>query len=492
MDTAIWDAKSEFEKYKNKEIFDCMLAEFLLSNGKTIASLEKTLEKYKVATIDELATKQKTLLQNLPKIQTLLTDIELPLIKVLWNMEKNGITLDINSLKKVGEEIESEILKIEKTLRKEMGEGLNLNSSLQIGNFLSEITKVPLKKTKTGRFATSESEISQHAEAFPIIKTLLKYRELSKLRSTYVESLISKIDKTGRIHTTYHQAAVNTGRLASTNPNLQNIPVNSVFGQKIKSCFIASPDKILISFDYSQQELRILAHLTGEDELIKAFKENKDVHKITASKIFNVEYADISKAQRMVGKTINFGIIYGMSSYGLSMSLKISNAEAQKFIDTFYTTYPKIRTFYDNYFKESIKNDFVETILGRRRYVFEYPSQKFINNNMRRVLLNYPIQGSAADLIKKAMVEIQKEILDSDPEILLLLQIHDDLVFEVKDPSASSGQADKFKEFITKVRKIMCNVYPLDVPIEVDVKIGKKWGDLLALSNNTKSELEKI
>jgi DNA polymerase I len=478
MISSVWDLKSQLKKYGDADgVFDCMIAEFLLSYGKNVSSQEQVLAKYKVHTLDGLAALQKEKLDQLPKIKSLYYDVELPLVKVLWQMEQNGITLDTECLKKVGEEITTEIQKTEEKIKKEIGFDINLNSSIQVGNYLAEKEGVPLKKTKTGRFATNESELSLHKDTFPIIQDLLKYRELTKLSSTYVMSLIDKIDTKSRVHTTYHQAAVNTGRLASTNPNLQNIPVTSVFGQKIKSCFIASPKKTLLSFDYSQQELRILAHLSDEDKLIKAFQEEKDVHKITASRIFKTHYDEVTKEQRMVGKTINFGIIYGMSSYGLSMSLQIPVDEAQKFIDAFYETYPKIKIFYDQYFKDALTNKYVETILGRRRDVFEYPGQKIIDNNTRRVLLNYPIQGSAADLIKKAMVQIQKDILNNNPDIQLLLQIHDDLVFEVPEDKKI------IRDLTEKVTSIMCMVYPLKVPIEVDVKIGCKWGELEKYSN---------
>ena len=256
--------------------------------------------------------------------------------------------------------------------------------------------------------------------------------------------------------------AVSTGRLSSSNPNLQNIPVSSQFGQKIKSCFVAGKGNIFLSFDYSQQELRILAHLTGEEKLIDAFTNNRDVHKITASQIFHVPYETVTKEQRVVGKTINFGIIYGMSSYGMSVGLTIPVDEAQGFIDTFYATYPKIQTYYENYLKQAKINGFVETMLGRRRYVFEYPQQKSIDNSMRRVLMNYPIQGTAADLMKKAMIDIDREVLSKEKEVKLLLQIHDDLVFEVPDDKA------KIEKLTQMIKKIMCEVYPLSVPIEKD------------------------
>lgn len=472
MEKVVWDLKSQVAKDKDANMFDCMVAEFLLSDGRYVSTLEEVLRKYDVTTIDELAAKQKERFLKLPKLYSLFTDIEMPLIPVLTQMEKEGITLDTECLKKVGEEINEAIIKTEDIIKKEVGFDINLNSSVQVGNYLSEKAMVPLKKTKTGRYATNENELTQYAEEFPIIKELLTYRELSKLRSTYVDSLIEKVDKKGRVHTSYNQVAVNTGRLSSSNPNLQNIPVTSDLGQKIKACFVASPGHIFVSFDYSQQELRVLAHLTGEEKLIKAFQEGRDVHKTTASQIFAVAYEKVTREQRSAAKTINFGIVYGMSKYGLSTALQIPEDIAEKFIDAFFTNYPKIKTYYDGYLNEGKKNKYVETMLGRRRYVFEYPGQKLIDNSMRRVLINFPIQGSAAELIKKAMVQIQKEILDKDDSVKLLLQIHDDLVFEMKDDKKDIA------ELVEKVRDIMCHVYPLAVPIEVDVKTGKTWGEM--------------
>ncbi len=469
MEKVLWDLKSQFETYQNEDVFDCMIAEFLLSDGRYIPSLETTLSRYKVKTLEELAEKQKEKLAELPKLADLYQNVELPLVKVLWHMEKIGICLDVAKLRQVGEEIEKAIIALEETIKKEVGFEINLNSSIQVGNFLAEKAGVPLAKTKTGRYATNENELQQFADQFPIIKQLLDYRELSKLRSTYVESLIQKIDDDGRVHTSYNQVAVSTGRLSSSNPNLQNIPVTSSFGQKIKSCFVASDGKVFLSFDYSQQELRILAHLTGEERLIEAFTKNEDVHKITASQLFHVPYDAVTKEQRMVGKTINFGIIYGMSSYGMSQGLTIPVDEAQGFIDTFYATYPKIQTYYENYLKQGRIDGYVETLLGRRRYVFEYPGQKFIDNFTRRVLMNYPIQGTAADLMKKAMNEINEKILSKDEEVKLLLQIHDDLVFEVPDSK------EKIDQLIPQIKEIMCSLYPLAVPIEVDEKMGKNW-----------------
>lgn len=475
---AVWDLKSHFPEYNDQDVYDVMIAEFLLSYGRFVHAEEDVLKKRKVGSLKELAELQQKKFEALPKLHQLFQEVELPLAKILWQMEQNGIQLDTKRLVEVGQELDKAIAALEETIRKEMGSDINLNSSVQLGNFLSEKAGVPLAKTKTGRFATNEQELSRYKDLYPIIGQLLAYRELAKLRSTYVNSLIDKVDKHGRIHTTYHQVAVNTGRLASTNPNMQNIPVTSEFGIKIKSCFVAPKGRVLLSFDYSQQELRILAHLTKEQKLVEAFQNQRDVHRITASKIFSVTYEEVTKKQRGAAKTINFGIIYGMSSFGLSSGLRIPVEEADKFIKAFYDTYPQIRAFYDEYLKKGKEDGYVETLLGRRRYVFEYPGQKFIDNNMRRVLINYPIQGSAADLMKKAMVKIQRDILDKDPSVKMLLQIHDDLVFEVDDPTNGSEQVEKLEATVEKIKEIMCTIYPLSVPMEVDVKKGKSWGEM--------------
>jgi len=469
---ALWDLKSQFNPLLKTDAFDCMIAEFLLSDGRFLHGEQVALTQYGVSTLDDLAEKQRDKFKEFEKLKNLFEQVEMPLASILWQMEKNGIVLDTVRLKIVGEEIETAIHKTAEKIKEEVGYEINLNSPIQIGNFLAEKAGVPLAKTKTGRFATNENEIAKFADQFPIIQDLLTHRELSKLRSTYVESLITKVDEEGRIHTTYNQVAVSTGRLSSSNPNMQNIPVTSEFGQKIKSCFMAPEGKTLISFDYSQQELRILAHLTGEEKLIQAFNEGRDVHKTTASLLFNIEYEQVTKDQRVVAKTINFGIIYGMSSYGMSQGLTIPVEEAQAFIDTFYATYPKIRSYYDSYIKQGQINGYVETLLGRRRYVFEYPGKKFIDNSMKRVLMNFPIQGTAADLMKMAMITLDKEILTKNNDIKMLLQIHDDLVFEVPN------NQEELPALIKKIKKIMCEVYPLVVPVEVDAKTGRRWGEM--------------
>ncbi len=466
----IWDSKTSKDFSAN---FDCYIAEALLSDGHSIGTQEETFKKYKVDNLLELARVQEQLLDKNSQLKKLFNKIEMPLAKVLFKMEQRGILLNTKQLKQVGKEIEGMILDLEEEINKQTGGGLNINSPIQLGHFLVEKVGVPLGKTKTGKYATNESELSLYNDQFAIISHILSYRELTKLRSTYVESLITKTDQNDRVHTTYNQVYVNTGRLASSNPNLQNIPVSSPIGLEIKSCFVASEGMNLVSFDYSQQELRVLAHLADEKELIKAFKNNQDVHTLTASKLFNISYEQVSKQQRAVGKTINFGIIYGMSSYGMSTGLHISEADAAQFIKNFYISYPSIKTYYDEYLKNAKLNGVVETLLGRRRYVFEFPGQKFISNNMRRVLMNYPVQGSAADLMKKAMVDVQEKILDIYPDVFLLLQIHDDLVFEIPEKDNH-----RMKKVINEIKDVLCCVYPLAVPLVVEVKTGKRWGEL--------------
>ncbi len=468
MKEPVWDSKSSHNFNTN---FDSFIAEALLSEGRSFGTLEETMLRYKVKTLIKLAEKQKERLKEYPKLVSLFYEIEMPLTKVLFLMEQKGILLDTLQLAKVGENIDHLLVSVQKQIDKVTGGDININSSLQLGNFLAEKEGVPLGRTKTGKYATNEGELSRFKNQFPIIAYLLTYRELMKLKSTYVESLIQKVDSSGRIHTTYNQVYVSTGRLSSASPNLQNIPVSSPIGLEIKSCFIASPGYVLVSFDYSQQELRVLAHLAREKALIQAFKENLDVHTLTASKLFRVPYEKVSKEQRMIGKTINFGIIYGMSSFGMSEGLHIPQEEAEQFITGFYESYPHIKTYYDNYLRNARIQGSAETMLGRRRYVFENPGRKFIDNSLRRVLMNYPIQGTAAELMKKGMVDVEKKILSKYSEVYLLLQIHDDLLFEIPDN-------EKRKEIISEIQKVLCSVYPLLVPMAVDIKVGKRWGDL--------------
>ena len=475
MKDVVWDLKNELHggrEFAVGEVYDARLAEFLLASGRSVGTLEQTMNRYGVATLEELSDKQQEIFKGMPELSSLYFDIELPLVFVLYQMEKNGIMLDTEELNGVGSRIERDTKEVEKEIRSEMGENINLNSSVQVGEYLATKLGVPLSRTKTGRYATSEAELVKHAKQFVVIQRLLKYRMLTKLSSTYVASLLSKVSGDGRIHTTYNQMYVSTGRLASSNPNLQNIPTTSEYGLAVKSSFVAPEGRVLVSFDYSQQELRILAHLSGEKTLIEAFNTGRDVHKTTASQIFSVEYEDVTPQMRATGKTINFGIIYGMGGFGLSESLGIDTSEADGFIAAFNRNYPLISAYYKEYLKNGSGAGYVTTMLGRRRYVFEGSGQKFIDNSTRRVLINYPIQGTAAELMKKAMVEVEREVLSKESETKLLLAIHDDLVFEMPNDSEYIARVCR------EIRRVMCNIYPLDVPIEVDVKVGENWGGM--------------
>lgn len=472
----VWDWKTTYNNEPPAEIFDCLIAEFLLNEGRSTPDLQKTLESYKTDTVEALGKKQQELLADLPKLDFFLKHLEIPLIPILISMENTGIELDCNLLKAVGVDIDHALVSIKDKIVHAVGTEINISSPAQMGAFLAEKEGVPLSKTKTGQYATNEQELLKYKDQFPLIETLLKYRELTKIKSTYIDSLITKVDEKSRIHTTYSTIGVNTGRLSSSNPNLQNIPVASEQGRKIKECFVASKGKILLSFDYSQQELRVLAHLSQEDKLIEAFNKNMDIHSLTAAQLFKVDYGDVTREQRYVAKTINFGIVYGMSSYGMSEGLQIPLVDAEKFIKEFYGTYPKIKSYYDTYLKNAQTHKYAETLMGRRRYVFAYPGQKFMDNATRRVLMNYPIQGSAAELTKMAMIKLQKEFLSKRSDVKLLLQIHDELVFEMDETSEAS-----LKETVRKIKEIMTDVYPLLVPVEAGVKVGKSWGGLTPL-----------
>lgn len=468
---AVWDAKSQTTRVTS-DLFDCMIAESLLSDGRYIPQLGAALLKYKVDTVEELAQKQMTILSQNPQLTYLFEQIEMPLVEVLSTMEKTGIKIDKECLKDVKQELQQALEELKREILEKVGYEINLSSPAQVGVYLAEKEQVPLPKTKSGQYATGELELLKFKNDFPIIEKILKFRELSKLLTTYTDTLSEKADEKGRIHTTYSQVSVNTGRLSSASPNLQNIPVGSEYGLKIKSCFVAEKGFTLLSFDYSQQELRILAHLTGEEKLIEAFNENRDVHKMTASQLFNTPYEKVTKKERSAAKTINFGIIYGMSSYGLSEGLQILVEEASKFINNFYANFPKIKVFYDTYMKNGWKDDVVTTLLGRRRFVKAFPQQKFLDNSTKRVLMNYPIQGTAAELMKLAMVKIFEKEVKNDKDIRLLLQIHDDLVFEIKD------DPDYIKAKAKNIREIMQTIHPLSVPVEVSIKIGEKWGEM--------------
>lgn len=471
MQKAVWDSKSERIIHLDN-IFDCMLAECILSSQHSVKKNE-TLAKYKVDSLEELQKKQQELFNGNPVLYKIYNSVELPLIPVLINMEERGITVDKEYLLNLQEEFITEKTLLEKSIQKDAGVSFNISSPMQLGNVLVEKFSVPLPKTKTGQYATSESILSTFSGQFTIIHKILIYREYAKLLSTYTQPLIDAIDVTGRVHTTYNQIGAVTGRMSSSNPNLQNIPVTTDAGKRIKQAFIAGKDSILISCDYSQQELRILAHMSGEETLIQAFAEGKDIHKVTAAKIFNKQYNEITREERSRAKTINFGLIYGMSSFGLSQSLGITPDAANTFMKAFFLEFPRVREYFENVKKTAFKNGYVETLLGRRKLVPKTFANYALKVAAEREVINFPIQGTAAECTKSAMILIHKHVLIGCKNLHMLLQVHDELVFEY-----CGNNSKELHKYILQIKQYMESALSLNVPLTIEVKTGSNWRNM--------------
>ncbi len=404
--------------------------------------------------------------------QSLFDDIEIPLLRVLADMELEGINLDSKFLKGLSKELEEDIKALESKIYVEAGEEFNIASPKQLGDILFEKLKLvdKPKKTKTGQYATSEDILSYLAKDNEIIQHILDYRGLTKLKSTYVDALPLQVEpSTGRVHTDYMQTVAATGRLASNNPNLQNIPIRTERGREVRKAFIPrNIDYTLLSADYSQIELRIIAALSEEENMINAFKHGEDIHASTASKVFNVPLNEVTREQRSNAKTVNFGIIYGVSAFGLSNQTDLSRSEAKELIDTYYATYPKLRSFVSEQVDFARGNGYVQTVLGRRRYLKDINSRNaVVRGAAERNAVNAPIQGSAADIIKIAMIHIHNKLKESDYKTKMLLQVHDELVFDVYKPELETIK--------TLVKTEMENAYKLSVPLVVDLGVGSNW-----------------
>ena len=398
--------------------------------------------------------------------------IEIPLLDVLTKMEIQGINIDINSLKKQSKKINKDLNDLKLEIYKKSGEEFNISSPKQMGIILFEKLKLSNKpkKTKTGQYSTSEETLLALSKENPIVSLILDWRSLEKLQNTYINALPEEINEiTKRIHTEYNQAVATTGRLSSNKPNLQNIPIRTNRGKKIREAFIPKNDNYyLMAADYSQIELRIIAALSNDEGMIKAFKNNEDIHKSTASKVFNVNINEVTSEQRNNAKTVNFGIIYGVSAFGLSQQTNLNRTEAKELIDLYYSSYPKLNDYINNQINFARDNGFVETILGRRRYLRNINSQNSIVRSAdERNAVNAPIQGSAADIIKLAMINIQNIIEKEKLKSKMLLQVHDELVFDVHK---------KELEFLkSMVKKEMENAYKLKIPLIVEIGIGNNW-----------------
>lgn len=404
----------------------------------------------------------------------LLDDIELPLIEVLADMEENGIILNPKILKKIEKDLALRLEKLSKDIYQQAGEEFNINSPKQLQTVLFDklaISTKNIKKTKTG-ISTADDELQKLSGEHEIISLIQNYRELNKLQSTYVLSLPNLINKkTGRIHTSFNQTITATGRLSSTEPNLQNIPTRTEEGQKIRSAFIAKDGCKLVSLDYSQIELRLAAHLSGDKKMIKSFKDKEDVHRATAAEINEVKLEDVTKKMRHEAKAINFGILYGQGPHGLAQNAGITYAKAQEFIAKYFEAYPKIRQMVDKSIDEAREKGYAITMFGRKRYLPDLVSNTVvIRRGAERMAINTPLQGTAADLIKIAMINIFKEIKDKPEEIHMLLQIHDELIFEIKK--------DKVEYWLPILKGLMENVITLKVPIIAEASIGDDWGEL--------------
>ncbi len=406
------------------------------------------------------------------KTVELFNDIEIPLLKVLADMELEGINLDTDFLKSLSEELDNDIRKLESKIYEEAGEEFNIASPKQLGEILFEKLKLvdKPKKTRTGQYSTAEDVLSYLAKDHQIIRDVLEFRGLTKLKSTYVDALPEQVEPgTGRVHTDYMQAVAATGRLSSNNPNLQNIPIRTERGRQVRKAFIPrDKDYSLLAADYSQIELRIIAALSEENNMIEAFKKGEDIHASTASKVFDVPIAEVTREQRGNAKTVNFGIIYGVSAFGLSNQTDLSRTEAKELIDTYYKTYPKLRDYISDQIDFAREHGYVQTVMGRRRYLKDINAgNAVVRGAAERNAVNAPIQGSAADIIKIAMINIHKKLEEGNFRSKMLLQVHDELVFDVYKPEL---------EDLQKVIKTeMEGAYELAVPLVVDLGLGNNW-----------------
>lgn len=405
------------------------------------------------------------------KLENIFYEIEIPLLKVLAKMELEGVSLDENWLAKESKDLENDLATLETKIFSLSGEEFNMNSPKQLGEVLFDKMKLDpkAKKTKTGQYATGEDILQKLSHENEIIKHILEYRTYQKLKSTYVDALPNQIDKKdNRVHTTFAQTVAATGRLSSINPNLQNIPIRTLRGQQIRGAFVSAEGKKIISADYSQIELRLIAEISGEKEMMKAFQNNEDIHASTAAKLFNIPLNEVTKLQRSQAKTVNFGIIYGVSAFGLSEQTGLSRAESKAMIESYYETYPQLKEYMKKQVEKARENGFVETLLGRRRHLKDINSGNFVvKGHAERNAVNAPIQGSAADIIKIAMINIDQKFAEKNLKTKMLLQVHDELVFEAPDDEVETA-----KEII---KNEMENAVKTEVPLLVEVGVGKNW-----------------
>lgn len=402
------------------------------------------------------------------KMDTLFRDIEMPLVFTLFDMEQNGIRVEADALKQYGDQLAGKIAELEKEIYEEAGETFNINSPKQLGVVLFENMELPGgRKTKTG-YSTAADVLEKLAPEHPVVAKILEYRQYTKLKSTYADGLANYIQDDGRIHGKFNQTITATGRISSTEPNLQNIPVRMELGRLIRKVFIPEEGYRFVDADYSQIELRVLAHCSGDEHLIQAYKEQSDIHRITASQVFHIPFDEVTPQQRRNAKAVNFGIVYGISSFGLSQDLSITRKEAAKYIDDYFATYPGIKTFLDHAVTHAKEEGYVVTLFGRRRPVPELSSSNFMQRSFgERVAMNSPIQGAAADIIKIAMIRVNQRLKDQKMKSRLVLQVHDELLIEAYEPELDEVQ--------NILKEEMEHAAELKVPLEIDMHTGDNW-----------------
>jgi DNA polymerase-1 len=383
-------------------------------------------------------------------------------------MEVRGIRVNKEALKEYGDNLQIGIDKLEKGIYELVGEVFNINSPKQLGVILFEKLRLPFgKKTKTG-YSTSADILERLEAEHPVVKMILEYRQLTKLKSTYADGLAVYIREDGRIHGRFHQTIAATGRISSTDPNLQNIPIRMELGRQIRKVFIPEEDYVFLDADYSQIELRVLAHMSGDERLINAYREAKDIHRITASEVFHIPFEEVTPAQRSSAKAVNFGIVYGISSFGLGQDLNITRKEAERYIEKYFETYPKVKAYLDRLVTDAREEGYSTTLFGRRRPIPELSASNFMVRSFgERVAMNSPIQGTAADIIKIAMIRVNRRLKEGKFKSRLILQIHDELLVEA------------YKDEVDEVGKIMVEemqgAAELSVVLEAEVKEGKNW-----------------
>ena len=409
---------------------------------------------------------------NTEGLMKLFNEVEMPLVPVLLTMERNGVGLDTGILKEMSKTLGEQIKELENKIYSQADGEFNINSPLQLGKVLFEKLHIPTTRGGKGKYSTEASVLEELRSAFPIVGDILEYRQLTKIKSTYIDTLPELVNPdTGRIHTSFNQARTSTGRLSSSDPNMQNIPVRGELGGQVRQAFIAPEGSSLLCGDYSQIDLRALAHLSKDENLVRAFKNDEDIHAATAALLFGVDKSQVTKEQRRSAKTINFGVIYGMSEYGLEQATEFSREEAGKFIKAYFEKYPGVTKYLEETKEKARRDGYVQTLLGRRRYIPDINSpNRQVRESAERMAINMPVQGTSADIIKVAMLNLYREMATKKLKSKMLLQVHDELIFEVPD-----AEMETMRKLVTG---IMSTAVELSVPLKVDTKSGRNWGDV--------------